>query len=163
MALLLAALLDTALVPTRFVVGTLDEPATDALRAGWQAELPAIQARAVAVMQQATPTPAGATTSVVIPAPSIPPLPSDARAFTQARAAEMDARAARITGLLDAGLATIGDALGTAGVLLPEAPDPLPDRLCVQIENFGRFQPQTGFDEIISQGVVCDIYIGFVR
>ena len=74
-SLLLAALLTAAQVPTRFVIGTLDDATADALRTAWEAELPVIQERAVAVMQQRAPVPALPVVGSGSPAPSAAPLP----------------------------------------------------------------------------------------
>ncbi|MBX3031559.1 MAG: hypothetical protein KF809_15540 [Chloroflexi bacterium] len=114
-ALLLAALLDAALVRTRFVVGTLDDAAAASLT-GTTVDPEAARARAQAVAAAAVPDAASEQPSPEIQA-MIDRLPEIDAAVTAWAAATTDAS-----------VRTIVDALAGAGIQLPTGAAALPEQ-----------------------------------
>jgi hypothetical protein len=124
-ALLLAALLDASLVPTRFVIGTLDDEAADALWVSSQVDATTAQDHAAAVLTQASgpgslagPTPAPPTpTGTLVP---------EGQALVDSLARDPLTIVATATSMLDAGVQLVRDALESRGVAIPAGADGLP-------------------------------------
>jgi transglutaminase-like putative cysteine protease len=130
-ALLLAALLDASLVGYRFVIGTIDDDAADALWTSAQVEVPTAQDHAAAALTQAPidatlgPTPAPTPT----PAPAQPTgtLPPEDQALVDDLARDPLPIVATATTMLEDGIGLVRSALEARGVPIPAPRSGLPE------------------------------------
>jgi transglutaminase-like putative cysteine protease len=124
--LLLAALLETALVQTRFVVGELSEQAAAQLLATSRLDAQTARERAARVF---LPVPKG--DEAVVPVPEDPVAPTPEPEVEQLKR-ELPGFAQRTQDAIDRrlaeGVATVTEALAGAGIELPEPEPVLPDR-----------------------------------
>ncbi len=125
-SLLLAALLEASLAPTRFVIGTLDDAAADALWLSAQVDAATAQDHAAAVLMQASASGDGGLASPVLPTPPGTLVP-EGQAVVDGLAADPLALVATATSMLDAGVDLVRGTLESGGVAIPAAPNGLPD------------------------------------
>ena len=117
-ALLLAALLDEALVETRFVVGELSDEAAERLLASTRQDEAAARAKAARVLAPQLPATDDQTPALT------PEEESLAKALPAAQRALME----RIDQQLDQEVEVVEGALASVGISLPEPVDELPER-----------------------------------
>jgi Transglutaminase-like superfamily len=124
--LLLAALLEASVIPYRFVIGTLDDAAADALWTHSQVDATTLQDHAAAVLTQA---PAVDGLQTASPAPVAPAgtLQPGGQAIVDAIGKDPLPIIATATSMLDSGVQLVQGALQSGGIAIPAAADGLPD------------------------------------
>ncbi len=120
-ALLLAALLDEALVPHRFVSGPITDATAGTLLAASQIDVAAVHAEAQASLL------GGILDTSILPSPNPSP-DASAQAFLSQAEATREAFMATATAQLQDGIDTITLALGSAGITVAGAAPALPQR-----------------------------------